>query len=196
LTDRPSTPAPRRLGFSHTEVGQWPTRRIGARPRQIFSLPVNLARATAMRRRRRATSANGRLAQRARDLWTRRPVGADFRLGGRTGSGKNVPSGNSRYRLDTCTWPSPPRLPSITNLVPTGNRLGRRPEPNAMATSCNVVTLALQCVGQLIGCIADVFIHDIPNGEPAMRPTAPSRRHMSDVVGNCRRTRVFTVFRP
>ena len=50
MTDRPSTPAHRRLGFSHSEVGQWPTRRTGARPRQIFSLPVHWARATAMRK--------------------------------------------------------------------------------------------------------------------------------------------------
>jgi hypothetical protein len=118
-------------------------------------------------------SANGRLAQRARDLRARRPVGAAFRFGGRTGSGKKVPSGNSRYRLKTCTWPSPPRLPSITNFVPTGNRLGRRPEPYAMATSCNVVTLALQCVGQLIGCTIAIFIHVIPNGEPCHAPDGP-----------------------
>jgi hypothetical protein len=30
LIDRPSTPAHRRLGFSHSDVGQWPTRRTGA----------------------------------------------------------------------------------------------------------------------------------------------------------------------
>src|SRR5262249_28596092 len=122
---------------------------------------------------RRTASANDRLAQRARGLWARRPVGADFRLDGRTGSGKNVPSGNSRYRLNTCTWPSPPRLPSITNLVPTGNRLGRRPDPNAMVTSCNVVTLALQCVGQLIRCMAQTFIHVIPNGGSCNAPDGP-----------------------
>jgi len=48
-----------------------------------------------------SASANGRLAQRARDLRARRPVGADFRFGGRTGRGKKVPSGNSKYRLKT-----------------------------------------------------------------------------------------------
>lgn len=58
----------------------------------------------------------------------RRPAGADLRVSGRFGSRKNVPSGNSMYRLNTCIWPSPPRRPSITNLVPTGNRVGRRVE--------------------------------------------------------------------
>src|SRR5262245_2986948 len=78
-----------------------------------------------------------------------RPFAGAFRLVGRTGRGKNVPSGNSKYRLDTCTWPSRPRLPSITNFVPTGNRLGRRPEAYVMVTSCNPPTLPLQCVGRL-----------------------------------------------
>jgi len=136
-----------------------------------FGLPVNGHRA--VMKSTLSASANGRLVQRAWDLRARRPVGADFRLDGRTGSGKNVPSGNSRYRLNTWTWPSPPRLPSITNFVPTGNRLGRRLEPYAMATSCNVVTLALQCVGQLIRCIIAIFIHVIPNGEPCHAPDGP-----------------------
>jgi hypothetical protein len=134
--------------------------------------------------------------QRARDRRARRPFGADFRFDGRTGSGKNVPSGNSSYRLNTCTWPSPPRLPSITNLVPTGNRLGRRPEPYAMATSCNIVILTLQCVGQLIRCMAQFVIHAIPSREPAMRAAGPPRRRRTDVIGKSRRTRVSTVFRP
>ena len=176
-------------------VGQWPTTTTPARAwlEQIASESYR----SVCQRPRPVISAIGRApVQRARERRARRPVGADFRLDGRTGSGKNVPSGNSRYRLNTCTWPSPPRLPSITNLVPTGNRLGRRPEPYAMATSCNVVTLPLQCVGQLIRCIADFVIHVIPRGEPAMQWPAPPRRRMADVIGKCRRTRVSTVFRP
>ena len=42
-------------------------------------------------------------AQRERErLVPRLSVGA-FRVFGRTGKGKNVPSGNSKYRLNTCT---------------------------------------------------------------------------------------------
>ena len=169
----PVSPSPPEAGaFAFRGVGQWPSNPTLSRSRQTFGLPVN-RQPVRDEKTRRTVSANGRLAQRARDLRARRPVGADFRFDGRTGSGKNVPSGNSRYRLNTCTWPSPPRLPSITNLVPTGNRLGRRPEPYAMVTSCNVVTLALQCVGQLIRCVERIFIHVIPNGEPCHAPDGP-----------------------
>lgn len=101
-----------------------------------------------------------------RERLARRAAGGALRVAGRTGSGKYVPSGNSRYRLNTCTCPSPPRLPSITNLVPTGNRLGRRPEPYAMITSWDAATVPLQCVGQLICCMPLSVIHVIPKAEP------------------------------
>jgi hypothetical protein len=82
-----------------------------------------------------ARAIGGARTQWPRERLARRPAGAGLRFRGLTGNGKNVPSGNSRYRLKTCTCPSRPRLPSITNLVPTGNRLGRRLELYAMATS-------------------------------------------------------------
>jgi hypothetical protein len=40
---------------------------------------------------------------RERERLAPRLPGDGFRMGGRTGNGKNVPSGNSKYRLNTCT---------------------------------------------------------------------------------------------
>lgn len=54
----------------------------------------------------------------------RRPAGADFCDRVRFGSVNLVPSGNSINRLKTCGFPDFAGRPSITNLVPTGNRLG------------------------------------------------------------------------
>ena len=97
----------------------------------------------------------------------------DGRLPGRFGSRRKVPSGNSRYRLYTWTSPFRPRFPSITNLVPTGKRLGRRSEQYAMTPSCNVATLTLQCIELVTRCMIAAVIHVIPRVEPA-KPTTRS----------------------
>src|SRR5450830_464372 len=114
-------------------VGHWPTwpRRLSPPP-FLSQWPSQCRRLRGLRDRRWAP---------------------DLRCAGWAGNGKNIPSGNSRYRLKTCTssspWPSPPRRPSITNLVPTGKRLGRRLELYTMTSSCDATTLPVQYVIQL-----------------------------------------------
>ncbi len=118
LTDRPLAPAHPEAGVFAFGLGHWPSRPFDP-PMDLRALPL------------------GQWPREERERLVRRPAGGDSRLGGRAGSGKNVPSGNSRYLLNTWTCPSPPRLPSITNLVPTGNRLGKRLNLDAMTASCN-----------------------------------------------------------
>ena len=127
----------------------------------------------------------------------------DGRLPGRFGSRRKVPSGNSRYRLYTWTSPFRPRFPSITNLVPTGKRLGRRSEQYAMTPSCNVATLTLQCIELVTRCMIAAVIHviprmNLPNQRPIVhRPTAVPPRVSRRRIRRDRsalRTRVCTGF--
>src|ERR1019366_1018930 len=106
------------------------------------------------------------------------------------GNGKNVPSGNSRYRLKTCTssspwpspWPSPLRRPSITNLVPTGKRLGRRLELYTMTSSCDATALPVQYVSQLTRSVSWRVIHPIPSYLRVSRKTGLARPRHTDVI--------------
>jgi len=147
LTDRPLAPAHPEAGVFAYGLGHWPSRCVWFSSLMIGQRTCGTCRSVIGR---------GRVQwpREERERLPRRPAGGGLRVEGRTGSGKNVPSGNSRYRLNTWTCPSLPRLPSITNLVPTGNRLGRRLKLDAMTTSCNTVTLPLQRVGQLVGCMS------------------------------------------
>ena len=139
----PVSPSPPEAGAFAFSVGQWPRRDTSMSYGRSNRGPANEAHRYVYEVVPTGDSANGRVRiqwPRERVRLARRPAGGDLRLGGRTGSGKKVPSGNSKYRLNTCTCPSPPRLPSITNFVPTGNRLGRRPELCAMTSSCKALS--------------------------------------------------------
>jgi hypothetical protein len=89
----PVNPSPLEAGVFACGLGQWP---IGPRTSLCDFHCCDAARSAIGRTR-------VQWLPRERERLPPRLLAAAFRFVGRTGRGKNVPSGNSKYRLNTCT---------------------------------------------------------------------------------------------